>query len=138
MKLQTVMFCVALTLVLSAQAADNSVPGKLNGILTDSEGAVISKATVLVQRDWPNDNTHDLHLTTNEAGEFSMELTPGFYDVAVFAHAFSPSAGKVRIRSSQVTNYALKLSADPQMIAEFGDRFSENPPTLEPSPSQKR
>jgi hypothetical protein len=138
MKSQTLISCLTLTLILSANAADTQAVGKLNGIATDSEGAIIANATVIIHRDWPDDHTRDLNLITNGGGTFSIDLTPGFYDVAVFAHAFSPYAGKVRIRSSQVTNYVAKLSADPQMMAEFGDTFFDYPPSAKPPSKPKR
>jgi len=105
----------------------------LAGVVRDSEGAAMSNAIVLVH--WDNDGSQggrsnapdDLHLTTGTAGEFSANLTAGFYDVAIFAHAFSPNARKVRIRIGQTTNDDVTLSLDPQIPAEFGDTFGESP-----------
>jgi hypothetical protein len=136
MKPQTIIFGIAMVLAVSSYAADMTLNGKLKGIVTDSAGAVIPSAAVLIHRDWPQGDTQDLRLTTDKAGEFSLDLTPGFYDVAIFAHGFSPNAGKVRIRTSKVTNYTVPLPPDPQMLSEFGDSFVENPEPAKPSPKR--
>jgi hypothetical protein len=137
MKARAVMFCFAIALAISAYAADTPSSGKLKGTVADSTGAIISSATVIIHRDWPEGNTQDLRLTTDKAGGFSVELVPGFYDVAIFAHAFSPNSANVRIRTSQATYYTAKLQVSPQWIAEFGDRFVENPVPVEPVPNSK-
>ena len=137
MKARAVMFCFAIALAISAYAADTPSSGKIKGTVTDSTGAIISSATVLIHRDWPEQNTQDLRLNTDKFGRFSIELAPRFYDVAIFAQAFSPNSGKVRIRSSQATYYTAQLPVDPQWVAEFGDRFVENPVPVEPLPSSK-
>jgi Carboxypeptidase regulatory-like domain len=125
--LLSVVFAMA-TLVL---AGDRASSGKLTGVVRDSEGAVISNAIVLVH--WDNDGSQggrsdapdDLRFVTDKTGEFSANLTAGFYDIAVFAHAFSPNARKVRIRIGQITNDDVTLPVDPQISAEFGDVSSK-------------
>jgi hypothetical protein len=121
--------------------------GKLTGAVRDSEGAVIANSIVLVHgdaqgADAPRGATaglrKDLRLTTNSMGVFSVELAPGFYDVVLFAHAFSPNAHKVRIRNGQTVSYDAKLLPDPQITAEFGDEFVKDPAPLMPSPEPKR
>jgi len=131
MKAQFSMVCVVIGLALFVRATDSS-SGKLTGAVRDSEGAVIANATVLVH--WDNQGAdapqgasaglkEDLRLTTDKMGVFSSELAPGFYDVAVFAHAFSPNARKIRIRGGQTTIQDAKLPIDSQVVAEFGDDF---------------
>ena len=136
------LLCVILGMAAFVMAG-NSVPsGKLTGVVRDAEGAVISNAIVLVH--WDNDGSQggrsdapdDIHLTTDKTGEFSANLTAGFYDVAVFAHAFSPNARKVRIRIGQVTNEDVRLPLDPQVSAEIGGVLIENPES--PSPKRRR
>jgi hypothetical protein len=132
-----IILCLAIALVLSGHAPGQTPTGSFKGVVTDPSGAVIPNATVLVHRDWPEQNTQDLRLNTDKFGRFSIELAPGFYDIAIFAHAFSPNSGKVRIRGSQATHYTAKLAVDPQWIAEFGDTFVENPVPVEPLPNSK-
>jgi hypothetical protein len=105
---------VALVALLSVSisAADSTPAGRLAGVVTDSEGAAISNAVVVVHWDTHGADavrgsvpglTEDLRLTTDKAGGFSAELAPGFYDVAVFATAFSPQAFKLRLRTAKAS-----------------------------------
>jgi hypothetical protein len=109
-------------------ASDSASTGRLAGVVTDSEGAVIANAIVLVHwaghgadaaRGAPPGLGDDLRLSTDKAGQFSAELAPGFYDVAVFATAFSPQAFKVRLRVGETTVSNAKLVVDPLMCKEF-------------------
>ncbi len=121
-------------------AADRTSGGKLAGVVRDSEGAVISNAIVLVH--WDTDGSQgaagaapdDRRLVTSKTGEFSADLAAGFYDIAVFAHAFSPNAHKVRIRIGQATNDEVNLPLDPQISAEIGavQVESADPPSQKP------
>jgi hypothetical protein len=79
------------------------------------------------------DAPDDRRLVTGKTGEFSANLTAGFYDIAVFAHAFSPNARKVRIRIGQTTKDDVALPIDPQISAEIGGMQVENADT----PSRK-
>ncbi len=106
---------------------------ELVGVITDSEGAVISGARVFVHWDRSGAGVglktnvgikqDDLTLETDKQGRFRVELSPGFYDVFVTAAAFSPSCSKVRIKSGQVVNYDQKLRIDPLVTNELGDSF---------------
>jgi hypothetical protein len=107
-----IILCLAIALVLSGHAPGQTPTGSFKGVVTDPSGAVIPNATVLVHRDWPEQNTQNLRLNTDKFGRFSIELAPGFYDIAIFAQAFSPNSGKVRIRCSQATHYTAKLAVD--------------------------
>ena len=51
MKPQTIMFGIAMVLAVSSYAADITLSGKFKGIVTDSVGAVIPSAAVLIHRD---------------------------------------------------------------------------------------
>jgi hypothetical protein len=126
-------------MIAFALAGDRTSAGKLTGAIRDSEGAVISNAIVLVHWDTdgsqgaPGNAPDDCRLVTNKSGEFSANLTAGFYDIAVFAHAFSPNAHKVRIRIGQTTNDDVTLPLDPQISAEIGGMQVESADT----PSRK-
>lgn len=133
---------VLFLMIAIALAADRNPGGKLAGVVRDSEGAVISNAIVLVH--WDTDGSQgasgttpdDRRLVTDKTGEFSANLTPGFYDIAVFAHAFSPKAHKVRIRIGQTTNDEVTLPLDPQMSAERGGMQVEGVDTPSRTPKQ--
>jgi hypothetical protein len=137
------LLCVMIFAMATFVLAGNTISsGKLTGVVRDSEGAVISNAIVLVH--WDTDGSQggrsgapdDLRLTTGKTGEFSANLTAGFYDIAVFAHAFSPNACKVRIRMGQTTNEEVRLPVDPQINAELGGTLVESPES--PSPERKQ
>jgi hypothetical protein len=117
------------SLALSNFASTN---GMLKGKVTDSEGAAIRHATVRVHWDESGARVglksnvgikEDLTVNTNEGGEFSIELPPGFYDVFISANAFTPQCRKVRVRSGEIATFSPKLNADPLVTKELGDRF---------------
>jgi hypothetical protein len=130
-----IMVCFVIAPLLFAQSADKMAAGKFKAVIMDLSGAVISNARVIIHRDWPNEDVRDLQLNTDQTGGLSVDLAPGFYDVAIFAHSLSPSVGKVRIKASRVTNYKAQLPPDPQILAEFGNIFQEaTPATSQPKP----
>jgi len=135
MRANFTIICLLVGLAIFVRA-DKTSSGKLMGAVRDSEGAVIANSIVLVHWDCPGADAprrtaaglkQELRLTTGARGEFSVALAQGFYDVAVFAHGFSPVARKVRIRKGQTFVEQVKLSADPQEGAEFGDDFFTEP-----------
>jgi hypothetical protein len=104
----------------------------ITGQVTDSEGAVITKARVLVHWDPSGstvglvDNigtTQDISVVTDDSGKYSASVPPGFYDVFVTATGFTPTAGKVRVKQGQRTAFSTKLRADPLVGKELGDEF---------------
>jgi hypothetical protein len=137
-------FLIAL-LSISLPATDSVPVGRLAGVVADSEGAVISNAIVLVHwagqgadaaRGSPAGLSEDLRLTTDGVGQFSTDLSPGFYDIAVFAKAFSPKAFKVRLRSGKTAPANVKLAVDQLMCEEFCDTFEA--PAARPPDKKKR
>lgn len=106
--------------------------GTLKGVVTDSEGAAIRHATVRVHWDESGAGVglktnvgikQDLTANTNEKGEFSLEVPPGFYDVFISANAFTPQCRKVRVRPGETASFSPKLSTDPIVTKELRDRF---------------
>ena len=81
-------------------AAPQSV---ISGQVTDSEGAVLAKARVLLHWD-PSGSTvgltdnigtpQDITVVTDARGNYSTSVPSGFYDVFVSAMAFTPTAAK--------------------------------------------
>jgi hypothetical protein len=101
----------------------------ITGRVTDSLGAAIAKARVLVHWDSSGskvgltDNigtTEDLSVVTDANGNYSVTVPAGFYDVFVSAMAFTPSAAKVRVKQGQSTPFSTKLRADPLVTKELG------------------
>lgn len=104
LKIVSVVFFVAV--VAFAQAEESTV----RGAVMDSEGAVISKARVLLHWDPAGSPVglktnigikEDREVTTNENGVFQARLPWGFYDMVVSATAFSPYCQKIRVRGNQ-------------------------------------
>lgn len=105
----------------------------INGQITDSEGAVIANARVLVHWDSSGstvglkDNigiSHDVTVVTDNAGRYSANVPAGFYDVFVSAMAFTPAATKVRVKEGRLTTFNTSLKADPLVSKELGDEIS--------------
>jgi hypothetical protein len=81
--------------------------------------------------------TEDLRLTADRAGGFAAKLAPGFYDVAVFASAFSPQAFKVRLRTAKAALSKIKLVVDPLECEELCENLGTSPTTHSTEPQQR-
>jgi|SRR6266849_1403408 len=109
-----------------------SPESQLKGAVTDSEGAAIHGARVLVHWDQSGAGVglksnvgvkKDLILETDARGKFAAELPPGFYDVFVAATAFSPYCRKIRIKPGESATFNAMLKVDPLVTSETGDSF---------------
>jgi hypothetical protein len=108
----------------------------VSGQITDSEGAVIANARVLVHWDSSgstvglSDNIgikQDVIVVTDAGGHYSADVPAGFYDVFVSAMAFTPTATKVRIKQGRSTTFSTKLNADPLVSKELGHEIYPAP-----------
>jgi hypothetical protein len=106
---------------------------RLKGVVTDSEGAVISGAHILIHWDSSGSTVgltsnigirEDRVLISDARGIFSTELPPGFYDVFVSAMAFSPDCRKIRINKGMAADYNPRLKVSTLITKELGDSFS--------------
>jgi len=122
--------CLAPLVIVCSSFASSKT--SLKGTVTDSEGAAIRGAHVIVHWDQSGSRTglkdnlgvkQDMTLETNQKGEFAVDLPPGFYDVFVSAPAFAPDSRKIRIKPEQTSTYRAKLKADPRVTRELGDQF---------------
>jgi uncharacterized membrane protein len=110
---------------------------RLKSIVTDSSGAAIASAIVLIHWD-PAGSTvglasnvgikEDRVVRTKEDGTFELDLPPGFYDIFATATAFSPTCRKVRMKGSETQEIKLRLNLDPLYTAEMGNRVETTPP----------
>jgi|SRR5580658_1491825 hypothetical protein len=123
------MFRIALTVILVCTPAIGQ-QSTLTGSVTDSEGAAVSRALIIIH--WDSSGSEiglrtnvgtkeDAKVATNREGQFSIELPPGFYDVFVTSPSFSPNCRKIRILPARRTTFTAKLSADPIVTKELGD-----------------
>ncbi len=109
---------------------------QIAGRITDTEGAAIANARVLVHWDSSGstvgltDNIgikQDVTAVTDAAGRYAVSVPPGFYDVFISPMAFTPAASKVRTKQGQRTVFNAKLRADPLVTKELGDEFRAAP-----------
>lgn len=107
----------------------------IRGQITDSGGAVIAHARVLVHWDSSgstvglSDNVgikQDVTVVTDAGGNYSADVPPGFYDVFVSAMSFTPTTTKVRVKQGRLTTFNTKLNVDPLVIKELGDEIPPN------------
>lgn len=138
------LFYSGVLLLFACTSAAYAVQGQsgITGQITDSEGAVIENARVLIHWDPAGSNTtptirlqEDVIVRTDRLGKYSADVPAGFYDVFVSAVAFSPVAKKVRIKEghSAISNFMLR--ADPLVLEETADTF---PPGPKPKHTTKR
>lgn len=123
------MFRITLVMILVCTPAFGQ-QSTLTGTISDSEGAAISRALIIIHWDSSGSETglrtnvgtkEDTKVTTDRGGQFSIKLPPGFYDVFVTSPSFSPDCRKIRILPAKRTTFAAKLSADPIVTKELGD-----------------
>jgi hypothetical protein len=128
-----VIIVVLLLCISQLSAAAQSV---INGQVTDSEGAVLAKARVLLHWDPSGstvgltDNigtTQDITMVTDVSGNYSTSVPSGFYDVFVSAMAFTPTAAKVRVKQGRRATFSTKLRADPLVTKELGHEIYAAP-----------
>ena len=122
--------CFVVLLYTSVLCAQTKGLAKIAGTIKDPEGAAIEHARVLLHWD-PAGNTvglsdnvglpQDLILYTERDGTYSASVPPGFYDVFVTSMAFTPIAGKVRVKAGAIGTFSGKLPVDPLVSKELAD-----------------
>ena len=120
----------ALVLVFLCLACLSADPqSAITGQITDSEGAVIANARLLVHWDASSravglrDDVgikQDVIVVTDANGRYSADVPAGFYDVFVSATAFTPIAAKVIVKQGQKAMLNAKLYVDPLVSKEIG------------------
>jgi hypothetical protein len=107
--------------------ATPAIAATLSGTVRDSLGAAIPRAHVVVHWDpsgssYLKDNlgtSDDKVVTTDQNGQFSLDLPPGFYDVFIAASAFSPHCEKVRLSGKGRKGFDVKLKVSPVTSQEL-------------------
>jgi protocatechuate 3,4-dioxygenase beta subunit len=112
-------------LAFAASAAVAAQTGTLRGSISDSNGAAVSNAYVVIHADATGRETmpaaSELMLRSDADGHFSTDLEHGFYDVCVMANAFTPDCRKLRIRSGRITEHRIRLKVDAAVISTVAD-----------------
>jgi hypothetical protein len=131
-KLSVISIVIAAAALVSMRSDAAAEPGRLEGIVTDPNGAEINGAFILVHWDPAGSTTglrtnvgikQDLTAHSDVNGRLSIALPPGFYDVLFSASAFSPKAKKIRILPGSVYKYVAQLEVDTGVAAALADRF---------------
>ena len=111
------------------------VAGTLNGIVTDSSGAVIPQATVTVTLDGVNAAEHVVK--TDGSGNYTVtNLTPGTYTVAVAASGFEAFTAKgvtLFVEQKRTVNAQLKAGSASQTVT-----VEENPVSIDTTSSAQQ
>jgi hypothetical protein len=126
------LVAVALVFISGLSAESQSA---IKGRVTDSEGAVIAKARVLIHwdssspaSDTKKNLTQDVSVVTDSSGDYGAAIPAGFYDVFVSAPLFTPIAAKVIVKDHQQATFDARLYVDPQVSKEIGGMEVEGVP----------
>ena len=116
---------VGLSLLSTSIAAAATQPLTLNGTVIDTNGAVIAGAHIILRTDfaggWSKQN-FDANVTTDKAGNFALNVGPGFYDLCAMADAFTPQCRKIFIKDRPAAEH-FRLAASPEVSGKIGDKF---------------
>jgi hypothetical protein len=96
--------------------------GELTGTVTDSEGAAIGNAYLVVHPD-SSDQRDTTILHSDKEGHFQTNLELGFYDVCVMSPAFTAECKKIRVKSAAPTTARFKLKIATEVLEALGDKF---------------
>jgi len=95
-------------LALSLPALSQVVGGTLSGTVTDSSGAVLPNAHVLIHND---DTGAQRSLTTNSSGQYvASSIAVGAYTLSAEAPGFAPTTRKITLTTGQTLNLPVTLS----------------------------
>src|SRR5580658_4585384 len=92
---------IAVSTFAFAQTPTPEPAGTLQARISDTMGAAISRAYVLVHGDGSEKASQPL--SVNENGEFQVQLAPGLYDLFIGSPGFVPYAKEVRILPGKPT-----------------------------------
>ncbi len=112
------IFFIALLLCCTASAIAQAGRGGINGLITDSTGAIISGATVIAQ----NEGTRvKVSTVSTAAGLYSfVSLAPAIYDVTASAKGFETTVRKgITVSVDQTSAANISLSSRWAMSARW-------------------
>jgi uncharacterized GH25 family protein len=106
---------VAALVVSAALGAEQ--PGTLKGTLLDPQGAAVPNAVIELRWNDVNQGTgarktprnKTLQVRTDTAGQFSLQLAPGDWDVFAYLNGFAPTCTVVRIDAGSTTSTSLRF-----------------------------
>jgi len=84
------------------------VEGRIEGVVTDSEGNPLAKVTVTIISS--KMSSRKFQVTTNKNGKFTqIGIWPGYYQVIFSKSGFAPQSWEVRVSISESTRLDVKL-----------------------------
>lgn len=110
----------------TAATAQDYSSGTLVGTVTDTSGAPIAGATVVVKS---LAQGFERNMTTNSSGEFRAALIPtGAYSVSITKGGFvAANDGNVRVGTGSASNYGFTLAAEGESVSEIVITGTANP-----------
>ena len=123
--------CVVFALII-ALAPSLLADSTLKGVVTDSTGASIAGALVIIHLDPAAGlisavDRKDIIVRTDGNGAFSVKLPASFYDVFISSPAFTPVCTKIRAYDDKVVTFNSKLGVSSIVTDETGFRISTAP-----------
>src|SRR5215213_5793503 len=116
------VICAAVLLTLAAAASAQTVTGTLQGTVSDSKGAVVPGADVVVRN---IDTGQERNLKTGSEGAYLASFLPlGRYTVSVSGPGFSKVAQEnieVTLNQTRVVNFTLNPSAVTEAVVVTAD-----------------
>ena len=117
------LWILAALLLGPQQSKSQSSPASCTVTVTDTVGAAISKARIVVYRDpLLGAATEDRSFETNSEGNSEFSVSDGFYDVCVMSGAFTPECRKIRVHRESV-HVKFRLPISPAVTKEIADTF---------------
>jgi len=105
------VFLCSVTFAIPTDAQASSQTGKISGRVADNRGDAISNARVAAVAD----NQTGGETKTDGAGQFTLALPPGDYELRVSADGFSALARRISLKAPQAT---VNITLEPGAVAE--------------------
>ncbi|MGH9752097.1 MAG: TonB-dependent receptor [Blastocatellia bacterium] len=105
------VFLCSVTFATATSAQTSSRTGQISGRVTDKRGDAVGNARVVAVAD----NQTRGETNTDGAGQFTLALAPGNYELRVSADGFSVSRQRVSLNSPQA---AVNVTLEPATVAE--------------------
>jgi hypothetical protein len=94
-------------LLMTLAPGENPSKGVLKGRLADSAHAPLNHAFILAHVHNSGSAGEVVPLEIN--GSFSVELSPGFYDLFISSPGFSPTCGQISVEAGKTAVYSAEL-----------------------------
>jgi tetratricopeptide (TPR) repeat protein len=118
MKMKSVkcaVLLIAAVLLALAGPARAQYQGRLEGVVTDSEGAPLAKVAITVVSQ--KSSAMYYNLTTDAEGKFSqVGFTPGYFQISFKKEGFLPKSAEIHIKIADVTKLAVTMEKGSEIL----------------------